>query len=83
MTITRTLVYQVNLTPQEVAAEFASWTDEDQAAFLNALWPITSNWPGAGWCQQCSNIAPHLDHGGSYIVAKLAEWAADPEGLLA
>lgn len=80
MAVTRTFEID-NLLPVEMAEIFSEWNSTEQAEFFNALAPITKTWPGAGWCQQSSMIARRLDHGGAEIVAKLAEWAADPEGL--
>ena len=79
MSVTRTIELS-DLTPQELAELFARMFDDEQAAFFNALKPITDKWPCAGWCQQCSQIVEHLDKGGFEVIAKLAEWAADPEG---
>lgn len=79
MTLTRTISI-ADITPQELGEIFSAMWGEEQAAFFNALKPITDRWSGAGWCQQSSEIVKHLDKGGSDIIAKLAEWAADPTG---
>ena len=70
----------VDLTPAELAEEFTNWEDSEQAEFFSHIARITREWPGAGWCQQCSGIAPLLDRDGQEVIAKLAEWAADPYG---
>lgn len=79
MGITRTIEIS-GLTPSELAEEFASWGGSWQAEFFAKVWLIAREWPGAGWCQQCSAIAPLLDRNGKDCIAKLAEWAADPTG---
>lgn len=79
MNITRTIEIK-GLTPEELAKEFSSWGGSWQADFFGHLADITAEWPGAGWCQQCSAIAPELGPGGKSVIAKLAEWAADPTG---
>lgn len=70
-----------DLNPHELAELFADMDDVDQAKFFNRIWEIASEGPGAGWCKQSSGIARNLDRGGRACIAKLAEWAADPEGL--
>ena len=69
-----------DITPEELATVFAGMWAEEQAAFFAKVWQIARNWPGAGWCHQCSAIAPLLDQDGKDCIAKLAEWAADPMG---
>ena len=79
MTVTRTIEIS-DINPEELALIFSNYSSIEQALFFNALKPITDKWAGAGWCQQSSQIALRLDNGGAEIVAKLAEWAADPLG---
>ena len=79
MTVTRTLTIS-DVTPEELATVFAKMWAEEQAEFFAKVWLIAREWPGAGWCQQCSAIAPLLDQNGKDCIAKLAEWAADPTG---
>lgn len=79
MSITRTFEI-ADITPEELALVFGGMWAEEQAAFFNALKPLTDKWSGAGWCKQSSSIAPLLNKGGTEIIAKLAEWAADPLG---
>lgn len=73
--VTRTITLS-DLTPAEVASIFSNWTDQEQAAFFNALAGEVKDWPGTGWCMQCSYITQKLDDGGRRIVEKLAEWLA-------
>lgn len=80
MTITRTTEIS-DITPEELAHEFTEMDSLAQAAFFARVWRIAREWPGAGWCGQSMGIAQHLDRDGRDCIAKLAEWAADPEGL--
>jgi len=73
-------VIDVPVTPEQLATAFSEMCGDEQAIFFDALKPITDKWPGAGWCQQSSDIAGHLTDSGREIIAKLAEWAADPSG---
>jgi len=82
MKITRIITID-DITPAELAEVFTSMDDFEQAKFFGHVWKIARTWPGAGWCQQSSAIAKRLDNDGRDCIAKLAEWAADPEGLLA
>lgn len=78
--ITRSITI-ADITPQELANVFAGMWAEEQAEFFGHVWEIARAWPGAGWCGQSSAIAKALTPAGKDCIAKLAEWAADPEGL--
>lgn len=67
-----------DITPEEMAKMFLSYGDEEQARFFNSMKAITDQWHGTGWCGQCSWITQHLDNDGREIIAKLADWSANP-----
>lgn len=77
MSIQRTITLD-NITPSELAVLFCAYDGEQQAEFFHELHTITKTWAGAGWCQQCCSISEHLTVRGKEVIAKLAEWAADP-----
>ncbi len=78
--ITRSVTID-DITPQELATVFAGMWADEQADFFEHVGFLAKDWPGAGWCQQSSQIALKLNDLGRETIAKLAEWAADPEGL--
>ena len=75
--ITRNIIID-DITPAELAAVFCAMYSDEQAAFFSEIGRITASWPGAGWCQQCCGISENLDKRATEVIAKLAEWAADP-----
>jgi hypothetical protein len=77
VTISRTVNFD-DITPEELAALFAEMDGEQQAEFFDRLHALTKQWPGAGWCQQCCAISEHLTPQAQEIIAKLAEWSAEP-----
>lgn len=78
MAIVRKFSFDVDLTPEELAAAFLELDGFEQAAFFNSMKAITDTWAGAGWCQQCCDMSVYLDASGKETIAKLAEWAAEP-----
>lgn len=71
MSITRTITLD-DLTPEEMARAFCDFDNEDQAAFLGAIWRIAKEWPGAGWCQQSFEIAEVADSDAIQAIRTLA-----------
>lgn len=70
-----------DFSPEELAQVFSDMGNIEQAEFFAHIWKIHRPMNGAAWCMQSSWIAKHLDSDGRNCITKLAEWAADPEGL--
>lgn len=49
-----------DLTPSELALLFAELGSDEQAAFFDEVGRLSDEWPGLGWCGQCSYIADTL-----------------------
>lgn len=71
MTITRAIELS-DITPEELAFEFANMDDQEQADFFAAIRPIAGKWNGAGWCAQSCSINQRLNTDGRFVVETLA-----------
>lgn len=71
--ITRTVTVS-DLSPAELASIFANYDDTQQARFFDCLADEVKDWPGTGWCMQCSYIEGKMTDRAKDIVRKLAEW---------
>lgn len=70
-TVTRTVTIS-DMTPAEMASIFASWFDDQQAAFFAALVEESKDWPGSQFEGQAYAIVQKLDRDGMKIVGDLA-----------
>ncbi len=73
--ITRTVTLS-DLSPAELASIFAQMDSGQQAAFFDALAEEVKDWPGTGWCMQCSWIEQEMTPRARDVVRKLMEWMA-------
>lgn len=75
-TVTRTVTIS-DLTPAEMASIFASWFDDQQAQFFDALADETKDWPGCGWSGQAYCIAQKLGPKGRRIMNDMIDNCAE------
>lgn len=66
-----------DMTPEEMAKLFAAMGSDEQIRFFSALRAETKDWPGSGWCMQCSYIAADADTDALFILGTLAGHVTD------
>ena len=75
-TVTRTVTIS-DLSPAEMASIFAAYSDDQQAAFFDAIAAESKDWPGTGWSMQALYIVSKCTPAARRIIATLADYLED------
>lgn len=77
-TLALTKTFDVNLTPKDLAAYFATMTEKDQAIFFNSLAEEVDTWPGgcSAFSMQLQSVVDtrELSPAAKQIVAKIGQY---------
>jgi len=79
--VTRTEQVSFSLSVEEIATAFAGMFGDEQAKFFDHIGTISSDWPGAGWCQQSYDINKNLTPKGREVIAVLARHVFDRDDI--